>query len=168
MMLTADRNDEARSLAESVCDAGVAPSRENSLAMATPRTAYSKGHVRFESTVDLDEGVVEGMLHLAATAGTPSAINALKESEATMPTKALSLAALASVEPDPAQAYTLWLDALMASRLAGRKILMDVIAKGTEVLQRAHSPFTAGALHATIAAVDSEFATSGGHTGEPR
>src|SRR5262249_1824792 len=62
VMLTADRNDEARSLAESVCDAGVAPSRENSLAMATPRTAYSKGHVRFESTVDVDEGVVEGML----------------------------------------------------------------------------------------------------------
>jgi hypothetical protein len=160
VMLAADRRDEARKLAESVCNAGVAPTRENSLAMATPRTAYSKGHVRFDSTLDVDEGVVEGMLQLAATAGTPSAINAIKESEATMRTKALSLAALASVHPDPAEAYSLWLDALMASRLAGRKILMDVIAKGTEVLSRALSPFTPGALHAIIAAVDSEFATS--------
>jgi hypothetical protein len=105
------------------------------------------------------------MLQLAATAGTPSAINAIKESEATMRTKALSLAALASVHPDPAEAYSLWLDALMASRLAGRKILMDVIAKGTEVLSRALSPFTPGALHAIIAAVDSEFATSGRDAG---
>ena len=57
-----------------------------------------------------------------------------------MRTKALSLAALASVDPDPAQAYTLWLDALIASRMAGRKVLMDVIAKGTEVLERATLP----------------------------
>jgi hypothetical protein len=111
VMLTAGRNDEARSLAESVCAAGVAPSRENSLALATPRTAYSKGHVRFESTIDVDEGVVEGMLQLAATAGTPSAIDAIKESDATMRTKAVSLGALASVDADPAQAYALWLDA---------------------------------------------------------
>jgi hypothetical protein len=53
----------------------------------------------------------------------------------------------------------------MASRLAGRKTLMDLIAQGTEVLQRAHSPFSASALHAIIAAVDSEFAASGGPTG---
>ena len=165
VMLTAGRNDKARSLVESVCDAGIAPTRENSLAMATPGTAGSKGHVRFESTVDVDEGVVEKMLQLAATHGTPSAISTLKESEATIRTKALSLAALASVDPDPAQAYTLWLDALMASRLAGRKTLMDVIAKGTEVLERAHSPFTAGGLHEIIAVVDSEFSSAGGHTG---
>jgi hypothetical protein len=105
------------------------------------------------------------MLQLAATEGTSSAINTLKESEATMRTKALTLAALACVDPDPAQAYTLWLDALMASRLAGRKTLMDVITKGTEVLERAHSTFTAGGLHAIIATVDREFSSGGGQTG---
>jgi hypothetical protein len=104
------------------------------------------------------------MLQLAAIEGKPSAIDALKESEATMRTKALSLAALADVDSDPAEAYTLWLDAPLASRLAGRKTVMDVIAKGTEVLQRAHSRFTPGALHAIIAGVDSEFAASS-HTG---
>jgi hypothetical protein len=166
VMLAAGRTDEARRLTESVVEAGVAPARENSLAMATPRTAESKGHLFFDSAVDIDEGVIEAVLQAAGTSGTPAARDALQQSGSTQRTQALSLAALAGIDADSASAFALWSDALTASRLAGRKTLIEVVEKGRQVLQRVASSITVDDLHATIAAVDREFTDAGDHAGD--
>lgn len=166
VMLAAGRTDEARRLTESVVEASVAPARENSLAMATPRTAESKGHLFFDSAVDIDEGVIEAVLQAAGTSGTPAARDALQQSGSTQRTQALSLAALAGIDADSASAFALWFDALTASRLAGRKTLIEVVEKGRQVLQRVASSIAVDDLHATIAAVDREFTGGGDHAGD--
>jgi hypothetical protein len=156
VMLAAGRNEDARKLVESICALGIAPSRENSLAMATPRTAHMKGHVRFNSAVDVDQDVIKKILEVAAANGTSQAREELWKLGPTQRTKALSLAQLSSVEPNAGKAYALWLDALAESRSAGRQTTMEVIARA-EALKDISSGPRPNDLCAIVVAVDEEF-----------
>ena len=133
VMLAAGRTEDAAELAESVCKAYVIPSLETSLALATPQTAFSKGHIWLESASGPDEGLLERVLQIAAASGTPIALEFLETKGASAHSRATILAELARGEPDREQAYSLWLDALIASRTAGLATLSAVITHGENI-----------------------------------
>ena len=153
-MLAADQTEDAAALAESVCDAGVIPSPETSLAMATPQTAVSKGHVRLESASGADEGLRERVLKIAAASGTTAALQYLQMQGASARSCATILAQVASAEPDSGRAYSLWLDAIVESRTAGRATLHTVVADGEGILKRAKTGETPDSLLSELELID--------------
>lgn len=156
VMLAAGRTEDAAALAEAVCAAGVTPSPGTSLAMATPQTAFVKGHVRLDSASGPDEGLPERVLEIAAASGTAVALQYLQMQGASARSRATILAQLARAEPDAARAYSLWLDALIASRTAGRATLAAVVADGEEILARANTGETTASLQSQLAGIDSQ------------
>jgi hypothetical protein len=157
VMLAADRLEDAAALAESVCGAGIVPSSATSLAMATPHKAYAKGHVRLDSASGPDEGLLELVLQIAAANGTSAALQHPQMQGATARTRATILAQLARVESDSGQAFSLWLDAIIASRTAGRATLDAVIADGERLITRAGIGETPASLFSQLGKIDAEF-----------
>jgi hypothetical protein len=136
-MLAAEHTEDAAELAESVCSAMVIPSEQTSLALATPQTAFLKGHVRLHSASGPDEGLRERVLQIAMESGTTAALEHLKMQDASARSRATILAEIARAEPDSEWAYSLWLDAVIASRTAGHATLRAVVVDGAGILARA-------------------------------
>jgi hypothetical protein len=69
--------------------------------------------------------------------GTTAALEHLKMQDASARSRATILAEIARAEPDSEWAYSLWLDAVIASRTAGHATLRAVVVDGAGILARA-------------------------------
>ena len=107
-----------------------------------------------ESAAGPDEGLCEQVLRIAAARGTGVALDYLGTQGSSARGRATILARLARAEPDPVRAYSLWLDALIESRSAGRAALRAVITEGEDILSRAATGETSASL---VARIDAEF-----------
>jgi hypothetical protein len=63
----------------------------------------------------------------------------------------------ARAEPDSEWAYSLWLDAVIASRTAGREILQSVVAVSGGILARAGRDESPSSLLSQLERIDAQF-----------
>ena len=145
-LLMAGRSDEAIELAQLVVAASVAPSLRDSLAMATPRTAEMKGHVRLDSQKEPDLDLSKRAVEVAQTDSTEAARNFVgtQTSNTSAHGRAMALLALADLEAnrDASHAHTLWIDALLVSRLAGTATVETVLERRPLISPRARKDVT--------------------------
>lgn len=129
--LSAGSHADAQQLCERVVSAGVVPSAESSLCMATQSTARMKRHIELDT--DPEPAIAELRSRVFETHrrdGLCAALNLLKFRRPPAQAHVQILLALAQEcsATDSAIARSLWIDALWRSRQAGYGVLQSVLA----------------------------------------
>jgi hypothetical protein len=85
----------------------------------------------------------------------PAAVELLESQSPSWRSRAIILARLARRVPEVENSYKLWLDALVASRMAGTQTVLAVLAEGQEILPHAPPGSIAATLISEFAALHS-------------